>query len=462
MINGVLLKKTFKIVIIVYSIIATFIENKGNRMNRMRNVIFLLILFCNGNSFLFAQPIYNDCFQSLEICPNTLTSITNIGANKTFCPDCEDDFVFCFPSNNTIWLKFTTNSTGGDVQVDFSNLIFETDPGQDQELQATIFSTLAPCNGNSYVQVGNCVSNATSNFSLNALALAANMTYYIVVNGDKSGLGVNSSAECTCSVLISGTGVNRVPPTITINSSSQNICQNDQVNLFANMLNCSDSTGYRWYINGVLVATTVDSIYQTTTLSTGDVISVSTTCFTLCPQTITSVTSPYTVYTFSVDAGPDQYITSGQSAQLQGATSAPLYSWSPDFLLTNSTILNPVAIPTETTTYTLTAQENGCTLFDDVVVYIETELVIPTTFSPNNDDINDVFEIVGIEKYPNNLLYIYDRWGQEVFQKSGYSYDKAWKGEIHDRELASGVYFYVLELRDKDKQIKKGSVTVIR
>ena len=431
-------------------------------MNLVRNVIFLLCILCKGNFFLFAQPIYNDCFQALEICPNTSTSINNIGANKTFCPDCEDDFIFCFPANNTIWLKFTTNSTGGDVQVDFSNLVFQAGAAQDTELQACIFSAVLPCNGNTYVQVGNCVSNATGNFSLNALALAANTTYYIVVNGDKSGVNVNVAAECTCSVIISGTAVDRIPPSITIHSSAQNICQNEQVYLYANMLNCPDSVGYKWYINDVLVATTADSVYQTTTLKTGDVITVSNTCFTLCSQIITSNTPPYVVFTFMVDAGPDQFIEPGQSAQLQGATSAPIYSWSPGLLVTNSSVLNPVAVPTETTTYTFSAVENGCTLLDDMTVFIQTELIIPTTFSPNNDEINDVFEIVGIEKYPNNLLYIYDRWGQAVFQKSGYSYEKAWKGEIHDKELASGVYFYVLELRDKDKQVKKGSVTVIR
>ena len=430
-------------------------------MKRFRIVIYLLITFFQGNTFLFAQPIYNDCFHTLEICPNNIISINNIGANRTFCPDCEDDFIFCFSANNTIWLKFTTNSVGGAVQVDFSNLVFENGTGQDNQLQASIFSTIQPCSANTYIQVGNCVTSATTNFALTALSLAPNTTYYIVVNGDKTGAGISMAAECTFNVLISGVGVDRIVPSISLVASSQTICKNDVVNFSASLINCPDSSIFEWSVNGVLVATTVDTFYQTSTLNTGDVVTVSNICFTLCPQLIKTTIGPFSVYSFAINAGPDEQIALGDAVILQGSTTAPIYTWSPDFLLTDNSILNPVANPTETTTYTLSATENGCTLFDDVTIFIQQELVIPTTFSPNNDGINDVFEITGIENYPNCLLVIYDRWGQEVFQKTGYSYSKAWKGEVHEKELASSVYFYVLELRDKDKQIKKGSITLI-
>jgi gliding motility-associated-like protein len=60
-------------------------------------------------------------------------------------------------------------------------------------------------------------------------------------------------------------------------------------------------------------------------------------------------------------------------------------------------------------------------------------------------------------------LRIYDRWGQEIFQKTGYTLAKAWNGEtIHSKDVTPGVYFYVLELRDDKKQELKGSITVVR
>ena len=121
-------------------------------------VVILLLLF----SFRFlavGQQANNACSSALELCPNQTFSLTNIGANKTFCPGCEDDFSFCFTSNNSIWLTFTTNSTGGNVQVDFSNLVFEMNVGQDNALQATMISASVPCNSTSYAAIGNCISN---------------------------------------------------------------------------------------------------------------------------------------------------------------------------------------------------------------------------------------------------------------------------------------------------------------
>jgi len=440
----------------------TFIANKGVDMHFLKKVIFLLIVLIKGNSFLFSQPIYNNCFESLELCPNTTFSLNNIGANKTLCPNCEDDFIFCFTSNNSIWLKFRTNATGGDVQINFSNLVFETGLNQDNELQATVYSSPAPCQGTSYVQLGNCVSNATGNFTLTVLALDPDTEYYIVVNGDKTGVGITKAAECTFDLMITGAGINRANPSISIAAASQDVCKNEVVEISSEVFNCPDSTNYLWYINGELVATTTDHTFQTTSLTTGDVVSVSNTCYELCRQTVTASTAAFNVYSFTVDAGPDVEISVGETTPLNGTTSATIFSWSPPLLVSNPTILNPVAVPTETTIYTLTATENDCTLSDEILVTFIQELTIPTTFSPNNDKINDVWEIVDIENFPNNFLRIYDRWGQEVFQKTGYTYEKAWNGEIKGKELASGVYFYVLELKDPEKQIKKGSVTVIR
>jgi gliding motility-associated-like protein len=432
-------------------------------MKRIKYVIFLLIVFLKGN-FLFAQPTYNNCVNALEICPNTNTSINNLGSNKTFCTDCEDDFSYCFTANNTIWLKFTTNSSGGDVQIDFSNLVFQTNPGQDNELQATLISTSSPCTSNSYTQLGNCVSNATTNFSLNAIGLTANTTYYIIVNGDNSGVGITQAAECTFNLTISGTGVNKIPPSLQVNASSLNICKDQKVTLVASLKNCPDSTLFSWYINGELVTQTQDTIYETTNLNMGDTVTVSNSCYTICTIPLTSNNAIFNVHTLEVDAGKDASISLGQTIQLNGTTNAPGFEWSPDFAVTSNSILNPIATPTETTTYTFHAYDSvmQCDAFDDVTIFVKQELLIPTTFSPNNDGINDTWEILGIENYPNSFLQIFDRWGQEVFQKTGYSLAKAWRGDVKGGDLSSGVYFYSLELRDNDKQIKKGSVTVVR
>lgn len=47
------------------------------------------------------------------------------------------------------------------------------------------------------------------------------------------------------------------------------------------------------------------------------------------------------------------------------------YAWTPAATLSNASILNPLATPTSTTTYTLTATSNGCSASDDIVVTVD-------------------------------------------------------------------------------------------
>ncbi|MBL0343014.1 MAG: gliding motility-associated C-terminal domain-containing protein [Bacteroidetes bacterium] len=73
-------------------------------------------------------------------------------------------------------------------------------------------------------------------------------------------------------------------------------------------------------------------------------------------------------------------------------------------------------------------------------------LEMPTGFTPNEDGKNDVFFIKGIDDYPENTLVIYNRWGNKVFEKSGYKND--WKG-LNDsgEQLPDGTYFVIFKVQ---------------
>ena len=134
-------------------------------MNRLKNVsenrveaIVLCIALFSG-LLVSAQPSNDNCSSATEVCANQIFSLTNIGASASVCANCEDDFNYCFSTDNTIWCSFTTSLIGGAVQVDFSNLIFETNAGQGDALQATIIQAGIPCDAGTYTQIGACLSN---------------------------------------------------------------------------------------------------------------------------------------------------------------------------------------------------------------------------------------------------------------------------------------------------------------
>jgi gliding motility-associated-like protein len=82
-------------------------------------------------------------------------------------------------------------------------------------------------------------------------------------------------------------------------------------------------------------------------------------------------------------------------------------------------------------------------------------IYIPEGFSPNDDGINDKFVIKNIDLFPANKIYIYNRWGNLVYEQEGYNNEWDGKpnvsGTLGDDKLPVGTYYYILELNDKEK-----------
>ena len=82
-------------------------------------------------------------------------------------------------------------------------------------------------------------------------------------------------------------------------------------------------------------------------------------------------------------------------------------------------------------------------------------------FSPNGDGEHDIFFISCVEKYPNNYLQVFNRWGTKVFDMKGYN--NTWDGSSTGirtmgakRKLPIGTYYYVLDTGDDSTKQKKG------
>ena len=71
---------------------------------------------------------------------------------------------------------------------------------------------------------------------------------------------------------------------------------------------------------------------------------------------------------------------------------------------------NPIATPNQEITYEVTFTDlNGCSSEEYITISYDAVVYVPNTFTPDNDGINDVFEISG-----GNLLemecLIFNRW----------------------------------------------------
>ncbi|MEX1002762.1 MAG: HYR domain-containing protein, partial [Crocinitomicaceae bacterium] len=109
-------------------------------------------------------------------------------------------------------------------------------------------------------------------------------------------------------------------------------------------------------------------------------------------------------------------------------------------------------------TYTVyVIDSNGCTQEGTYILDEPLAPVMSNAFSPNGDGLNDVFFIKNIERFPENTLTVMNRWGDVVYEKSGYMNE--WDGTpnkgivIYGDKVPEGSYFYVFDLGNGQDKI---------
>ncbi len=165
------------------------------------------------------------------------------------------------------------------------------------------------------------------------------------------------------------------------------------------------------------------------------------------------------------NAGPDVNLTQfNPSKELTGSGSQGTYLWTPSAGLSDANILNPVANPAVTTTYTLkVTTPDGCTATDDVLVSVLTNCLKPMeAFTPNGDGFNDKW-IVSFGACAKTIrAAVFNRYGSKVFESTNYQND--WDGRYKGKTLPDGTYYFVLKyyLTDGTAPEIKGNVTILR
>ena len=146
-------------------------------------------------------------------------------------------------------------------------------------------------------------------------------------------------------------------------------------------------------------------------------------------------------------------ITSEESAALL-ATGGINYIWSPAAGLSNATIDNPIATPLQTTVYKVTGTaSNGCTGSDSVKIHVKQIINIDpkNMFSPNNDGIDDMWEVSNIENYPDCKISIFNLQGKNVYE--AHPYLNNWNGsDTMGKPLLEGVYYYTIRCNGSRKK----------
>jgi gliding motility-associated-like protein len=132
-----------------------------------------------------------------------------------------------------------------------------------------------------------------------------------------------------------------------------------------------------------------------------------------------------------------------------GATDASAtytYSWEIDDIDTGTGKRIQITFPAPDTVYTirLTVTDNfGCTDSNETSIFIFSELRVQNVFTPNDDNLNDFFEVTSYGSVPMSIK-IFTRTGTLVYKGEGYTI--TWDGRTSwGLELNQGIYYYVLD-----------------
>jgi gliding motility-associated-like protein len=160
----------------------------------------------------------------------------------------------------------------------------------------------------------------------------------------------------------------------------------------------------------------------------------------------------------------DTLLQIGDSLNLWSIGNYSDFWWQPNYLVTCDNCENQKVLVNNNQRFTFYYTDSkGCVFSKSFLASINKEgaIFIPNTFTPNGDNVNDVFYAYGRGIIDFNMK-IFDRLGELIFESD--ELEKGWDGSYFERQVQQDVYTYVVEYKgyNNEIQIERGFVALLR
>lgn len=258
-------------------------------------------------------------------------------------------------------------------------------------------------------------------------------------------------------------------PVVTFNSNITTGCNPQEItfnNTSANSVNCS------WYFEGIGTDNTCGPVVQNYTSDGVFDVSLTVTDLNGCVNT-SLVNDMITIFPqpdASFNATPTEVLIYNPLVNTDNNSSNAIgYSWDFGDGFTSNAFNPSHTYPDRAASYTITlyAMNGICIDSAKTTVEVKEELTwyIPNTFTPDGDEMNNVFLPIFNDAFDKQsyTMLIFDRWGEILFET--HNTDFGWDGTYNGQLCKEGTYTWKIVIKQKVKDYRidlHGHVTILR
>jgi gliding motility-associated-like protein len=388
------------------------------------------------------------------VCPRDIVSLHGSGGSN----------YFWFPNtnmiNNTTATPSVTISNNISYFLSVSNSFGCSDTDQVDIFLSPVFAnagkdtTICPDStlqlngsGNGIYQWYPASAVSNPNIANPYVKIKQNIAYTLVVTNT---IGCRDTDDVSLSII---------PFNSDITPKAADLCAGDSV-----IISASGGNIYLWWPDNNLSGNTTSMVKVHPSLSTRYYVAIKELA---CMRTDTLSSNIIINLQPDVTINKSNDINCSKGYTILTASGADSYLWIPNEYLDNATSSAPTARPRQTTIYTAIGTSlHGCkdtsTIQVDVIGTGDLHLITPDAFTPNNDGKNDCYRIITTVYLDNYDLYIYNRWGQQVFHST--DVNECWDGTFKGQQLELGTYYYYYKLKTEacGEIFHKGDIQLIR
>lgn len=392
--------------------------------------------------------------------PGPLPAVSIVSTPSVLCPNSTATLSITGSTGSYTWSTGATGTnsiiinTSGIYTATLTNICGTSTPSIQINTSPAPVVTVTP---NSAILCPGAAVTLTAIGNPNTYSWSTNETTNVInVNtpGIKTVSVTNACGTATASATISSISF----PPLALTANSLTICSGEVATLTVTggvPLTTGSPVIYNWSNS-----TTNTSSIQTTT---GGVVTVSNT--NVCNTQTASINVSVTVLVADILADPISGSTPLSVSFTDNSVGANTYLW--DFGNGAGATTQTVSPQTyaESGTYWayLTVTNGACESMDSIMILVglPPEIIIPNVFSPNNDNVNDVFKITALNIKEFNCA-IYDRWGLKMHEWS--DVNVGWDGKRNGKDVPDGTYFYIVDIIDLNGKVikKQGSVNLFK